>query len=119
MAVREGGKGGVNLKEEIHEFLDFGEIINEKYIYYIHPELRIRGCGFRSEKGAGPLSREHRGSTREHRASTGAHQASNGNKRAMVRAPQKGTIWLQPTRLRLLLLFNSTARLSLLLPRLL
>ena len=25
------------------------------YIYYIHPELRISNCHFRSGKGAGPL----------------------------------------------------------------
>lgn len=33
------------------------------YIHYIHPELRISNCRSRTGKGAGPLWREHRGST--------------------------------------------------------
>ena len=55
------------------------------YIYYIHPELRIGNCRFRSGKGAGPLQREHRGSkgeqrgsTREQRGSTREHRGSRG-----------------------------------------
>ena len=41
------------------------------YIYYIHPELRMSDCRFRSGKGVWPLQREHEGSKRGHELSKG------------------------------------------------
>jgi len=53
-----------------------GEDVLYIYVNYIHPELRIWNCRFRSGKGAKPIWRENRESTREHRGSKREHRGS-------------------------------------------
>jgi hypothetical protein len=51
------------------------------YIYYIHPELRIGNCRFRSGKGAEGAAREQGGAAREQGGARGSRGEQRGSKK--------------------------------------